>query len=1118
MSQRSDTFGRLLKGAINSIAAYEAKTAPAVEEELGAKLGVAGSAIQRYKSGFLPPDTRAVQLFAEAAVRRAYLGRAWLARFLQSAHYPTAEALIDQLTGPAPSHSAALPARTTTPPTGIVVFLFTDIKGSTTLWEQHPQAMQRALARHDALLTEAITAQGGVVFKTIGDAFCAVFTTVSDALLSALVAQRTLQAEPWGETGPIDVRMAIHAGAAEARAGDYFGSPLNRVARLCGVAAGRQILVSQAAEALARDQLPSDVQLQDLGTHRLKDLTRPEPIYQLIAVDLPSVFPPLKSLSSYRTNLPAQPTIVIGRDVEVATVRDALCRADVRLMTLSGPGGIGKTRLALEVAAALLDDFPDGVWFVSLAPIADSSLVVATIAQALGLQEVSGHSLIDRLKRYLREKALLLVLDNFEQVVGAAPLIADLLTVAPTLKVLITSRSRLRLSGEREFVVPPLTLPDRKPLPPLERLTQYEAVQLFIERAQAAKTDFVVTSANAPAIADICARLDGLPLAIELAAARIKLFAPAALLARLTHRLTLLIDGPQDLPARQQTLRAAISWSYDLLDASQQILFARLAVFAGGCAIEAAETICDLTGDPESTTVQVPIFDGLSALLDQSLLRQMEDPHGEPRFMMLETMREYALERLGARGEIDALRQRHAVYFASLADVADVQLDGAEQATGLQQLDAEIDNLRAALTWLYASDTLLDLGLQLAGSLSSYWLWRGLYSEGRMWLSRMLGRATLATPARGRALREAGMLAWFQGDFATAAALLEESLALCRQLDDLVGIAWAQRSLAVAVADHDDVERAKALFGESLALFRKLGHVRGTAWALAGWGSVSTRHNDLVHARTLLSEGLTLFRELNDRQGIACTLSFLGYIATRDNDLDRAAALLTESLTVSQELGYLSNNAWALASLGHVARRQHDSARARELIAESLAIFRELDERRGIAITSATLGQLEHEHGAYERAAALLTESVAICRELGERHVIPGLLRNLGAAECARGDHGQATAALAESLTFARSLNDQSGIAASLEQIAEVLVQTGASERAAHLFGAAEVLHDVSGQPREPEPDQTYAQAITTLRSQLSATTFAAAWTTGRALTLEQAMTEALEQDGGSRD
>ncbi len=1103
MSSRSEAFGRLLKGAINSIAAYEGKTAPAVEDELGAKIGVAGSAIQRYKSGFLPPDTRAVQLFAEAAVRRGYLGRAWLVRFLQAAHYPTPETLIDQLTGPARSQATGAPAQPATPPTGTVTFLFTDVAGSTSLWEQHPQAMQRALARHDAILTEAITTHNGVVFKTVGDAFCAAFGTVAAGLNAALTAQRALQAEPWGETGPIRVRMALHAGSAEERAGDYFGPPLSRAARLCAAAAGGQIVLSLVAQALVRDQLPPDVLLLDLGTHRLKDLTSPEPIFQVVAPDLPGEFPPLKTLNRYRTNLPAQPTMVIGRDAEVAAVRDLLRRSDVRLLTLSGPGGIGKTRLALEVAAELLDDFRDGVWFVSLAAIMDPNLVAASIAQALELQEANGQTFDERLIRSLHDKTLLLVLDNLEQVLGATPLIAALLREAAALKILVTSRSVLHLSGERIFTVPPLAMPDRTPLPALERLTQYDAVQLFIERAQAVKLDFAVTTANAPAIAEICARLDGVPLAIELAAARVNLFTPQALLARLTHRLTLLIGGARDLPDRQQTLRGTITWSYDLLGQPEQILFARLAVFAGGWTIEAAEAICDLSGEPDNTSPPIAILEGLSTLIDQSLLRQTNDLAGEPRFTMLETIREYALERLEEQGEGERLRRRHAAYYASLVDVADAQL----------QLDAEIDNLRAALTWLQASKTAPELGLQLAGSLASYWLWRGYYTEGRAWLTSMLGQTGQASVARGRALREAGMLAWFQGDFGAAVTLLEQSLALCQQLEDQVGIAWALRGLAVAVADQNDITGAEALFAESLALFRALGYVTGTAWALAGWGSVATRQDDLDRASSLLSEGLVLFRELNDRQGMALTLSFLGYIATRYHNLEEAEVLLTESLTLSQALGYQSNSAWALASLGEVAREQHDIERASALMTESLAIFRELDERRGLSIMSASLGRLAYDQGAYERATALLTESLAVCRELGERHAIPRLLRDLGAALQAHGDAARAAAAFSESLMLAQSLDDEHGIVASLEHLAQIAVQAGQPARAARLFGSAEAMRQGVDQPRDPRYQAEYEHAVATVRDQLGAVDHAAAWAAGRALPPEQAIREALDQD-----
>jgi predicted ATPase/class 3 adenylate cyclase len=672
-------------------------------------------------------------------------------------------------------------------PTGTVTFLFTDLEGSAKLWERGPEAMSKALARHDEILREAIEVHEGHVFKTVGDAFCAVFSTAPDALKAALEAQRGLFEEPWAQTGPLKVRMALHTGATEERDGDYFGPPLNRVARLLSAGHGGQVLLSLPTQELVRDQLPHDVGLRDLGERRLKDLFRPERVFQLVDSGLPSEFRPLRTLDHYRNNLPIQPTPLVGREKEVAEVCLRLSRPEVRLLTLTGAGGTGKTRLGLQVAAELTDEFEDGVFFVSLAAISDPELVVPDVAGTLGVKETGGQPLLKSLEYYLREKHILLVLDNFEQVLEAAPMVSELLSAAPNLKVLATSRISLGLYGEYEYSVPPLDLPDLERAPSVERLSQYEAVRLFVERAQAAKADFSVTNENAPAVAEICHRLDGLPLAIELAAARIKLLTPQAMLARLGNRLKLLTGGARDLPERQRTLRGTIRWSYELLEEGEKVLFARLAVFSGGGTLEAIEAICDAEGD-----LPVDVLDGVSSLVDKSLLRQEEEEGGEPRFVMLETIYEYAREKLENSGEAETIKRAHAEYFLALAEKAEPKLTTAEQGAWLERLETEHDNLRAALSWsLGRKDQ--ELALRLGGALWRFWFLRSHLSEGLQWLGEVLSLRGGFTALRAKALNGAGDLVWSQGNYDRAKELYEESLALSRQLGDKRGIAARAR-------------------------------------------------------------------------------------------------------------------------------------------------------------------------------------------------------------------------------------------------------------------------------------------------------------------------------------
>jgi predicted ATPase/class 3 adenylate cyclase len=531
-------------------------------------------------------------------------------------------------------------------PTGTVTFLFTDIEGSTRMWEQDPQAMSDALARDDDILQNATQSSGAHVFKTVGDAFCVAFSDASDALEAALASQRSLSAEGWEEGFVIRARMALHTGSVEESGGDYFGPPVNRVARLLSAAHGGQTLLSSATTELVRDTLPEGTELRDLGERRLKDLFRPERVFQLAAPGLPSEFPVLRTLEGYPNNLPLQPTPLVGREREVAEIADRARSEEARLLTLTGPGGMGKTRLALQAAADLLEEFEDGVFFVVLATITDPELVAFTIAVSLGVKESGDQPLEEGLKAYLREKNLLLVLDNFEQVLEGASLVGELLGTCPKLKILATSRIPLRLYGEQEYPVPPLALPDPRVLPPVEVLTQYEAVRLFVERARAVKADFFVTNENAPAVAEICARLDGLPLAIELAATRIRILPPQKMLERLSNRLKLLKGGARDLPTRQQTLRGAIDWSHDLLEEDEKTLFGRLSVFSGGRTLEAIEEICDPEGDLDA-------LEGVESLVEKSLLKQEEGPYGEWRFVMLETVQEYSREKLGESVEAE---------------------------------------------------------------------------------------------------------------------------------------------------------------------------------------------------------------------------------------------------------------------------------------------------------------------------------------------------------------------------------------------------------------------------------------------------------------------------------
>jgi predicted ATPase/transposase/DNA-binding XRE family transcriptional regulator len=820
------------------------------------------------------------------------------------------------------------------------------------------------------------------------------------------------------------------------------------------------------------------------------------------------------------TKLPIPSSMLIGRAQEVAAVRRLLTCTDVRLLTLTGTGGIGKTRLALQVAAEFLDEFTSGVCFVALAPISDPALVASTIAQTLGLTEAAGRPLIPQLQDYLRDMSLLLVLDNFEQVVAAAPLIGELLIGAPNLKVLVTSRVVLHLPDEHEFVVPPLALPNPKRLPSITVLSQHPAVELFIARAQAVKPEFAITTANAAAIAEICQRLDGLPLAIELAAPRVRLLAPQALLARLegAHKSTslqLLTGGGHELPARQQTLRGAIDWSYHLLEASEQALFMRLAVFVGGCTLEAAEAVAselrteneELRNGLRDDTLlnsQFSILNSIEALLDHSLLQCAEGADGETRFTMLETIREYALERLEASGEEDVLRRQHAAYYLALAEGAEPQIQGAEQAVWLDRLEMEHDNLRAALSWAL-TDGAAEVGLRLAAALGEFWWPRGHVSEGRRWLAATLacsGAATAAT--RAKALYRAGELAYAQGEYGAAATLLEGSLTLYRDLGDKRGIACVLRGLGNTLSFRGDPELAEPLRYESLALFREVDDAWGIAWMLY---HIAVERSDVERQVALLEESLALARAGGYKRTIVSVLNGLGLVAREQGDYTRAVVFYKESLALCHQLHDIYISAWVLHDLALVVRNQGHEEQATALFEQSLALHREVGNRLGTAVALNLLGDTARWQDDYAQAAARYNESLIIFQEVGDKQSAL-VLHNQGYVALHQGNDAQAVALFQQSLALFREMGDNKGIARCLEGLASVAGAVGQPERAARLWGAAEVLWQPLGW-RSPAERAAYDRSVVAARAQLDLAAFTAAWAKGRAMPLEQAIAEA---------
>ena len=950
-------------------------------------------------------------------------------------------------------------------PMGTITLLFTDIEGSTQLLQRLGDEYADVLTKCRHLLRTAFYQWNGREVDTQGDAFFIVFTRAADAISAALIAQRALADHPWPQGVTVRIRMGLHTGEPELSSDGYIGLDVHLAARIMNAGYGGQVLLSQTTRELVEHELPDGVGLRDLGEHRLKDIAYPSHLFQLVIPDLPNDFPPLKTLDMRFHNLPVQPTSFIGREREMVAIRELSQRADVRLLTLTGTVGVGKTRLALQVAASLSDFFPDGVFFVALYLVSNVASVVPALARALGVDEDGDRPLLERLKAFLQEKQSLLILDNFEQVVEAALILADLLTACPKLKVLVTSRVMLHVQAEHVYIISPLALPDLAHLPGPAELSQNEAVALFIQRAQASKPDFQLTSDNAPAVAAICTHLDGLPLAIELAAARSKYFSPQTLLTQLEQRLVVLTRGARDLPARQQTLRGAIAWSYELLGPEEQKLFRRLAVFSGGCTLEAARQVSRAASELET--------DALEALVDKSLLRQEEQAEGELRYWMLQTVQEFGLECLARAGETEATRDAHAVYYLALAEEAAPYLAGAGQAKWHDSLEREHENLHAALEWILKRAEIgkgqVERALQLCVSLVGFWEIRGHFREGRVLLEQSLALSgRVISPIRGEALYGEGYMALLQGDY----------------------------------------DQAEVLQQESLALFRELGDKPGMTKSLRILGSLARARNTYRLARSLLEEALVLSRELGDKKGIASTREVLAQVYTAQGDYAKARMLLEENLALYSALGEFYRTDYVLFNLANVLfLSKGDQEKAYALAEKSLALFREVGHKRFIAYALGLLGQVLLQRGESDRARMLSEESVTTFKELEYRVGLTESLINLARVKAYQGNVVAARAHYEESWALLKEGDDKELNAACLEGLGEVVVVQGAPRWATQLWGKAATLRAAIGAPMPPAYRAPYEKAVASARAQMGQDSFAAAWAKGRTVSLEQALT-----------
>lgn len=948
-------------------------------------------------------------------------------------------------------------------PSGTVTLMFTDIEGSTELWDRLGDGFAPVLGTHNVILRDAVAAHNGVVVKTEGDAFMMAFASPVDAVRCAISAQRDLQRQQWpGPVGELRVRMGLHTGAPLLRDGDYLGPPVNRAARICDAGHGQQILVSGVTARLVQEQRLEGLELRDLGHHQLPGLSEPTRLYQVCHPDLPrGAFPPVRTLDHHPHNLPQALTSFVGRDAELRDVERLLAHEDARLLTLTGPGGSGKTRLALAVAGQQLSRFPDGVWFVDLSAVRDTDHLITEIGTSVGMKFQPTEAPLGQVKRHFERKRALLVLDNFEQVADAAEAVVDLLGNSEHLRCLITSRERLRVSGEHEYRVPPLALPPDTDA--LDALSRCDSVTLFLERAHQVAAGFGLTQQVARTVAQICHRVDGIPLAIELAAARVRTMTPSEILSRLERSFDILGSRDRDVPERQRTLANVLDWSYGLLEPEEQEGLAALAVFQGGCTLKAAEEVLTTSA----------VLDLLESLAGKSLL-VTEEVSGQTRYLLFPAAtHEYAARRLSESESHVDVRARHAAYYLQLAEAHKDMLIGPDQERAVAALTPEMDNIRAGRTWL-ASRRDGQGAARYALATSRLMRLLGLWEERREWATQAKSVLGEDAPPQvvGDLLHTLALAHHDLCDYDAARGTYEDSLAIRRRLDNREGMAATLNNLGIIAWARGDYEEARARYQESLDIQRELDDQRGVGASLSNLGSIACTVGDYKEAERLYQESLEKYRRLGESSSIANVLNNLGDLARRRGAYDEAEQHHRESLLLRQSLGDQSGIAASLNNLAEVACRQGDLTSAEQLCSDSLRMRRDLGDQRGVAMSLSTLGTIASASGRHQEGEAHLHKSLEAAHKLGERAMVALVLWELGHLYRAAGIRERA----AELLACARA------------QLAEIGVRRG---------------YEVSEINRE----------LRELEKALGEAELAAAMIRGEAMSLDSAVQEVMHQD-----